>query len=38
MTPSEKIDALIAKLSDWRGKTLASVRKSIDVAPNFYPA
>lgn len=29
MTPSEKIDALIAKLSDWRGKTLASVRKAI---------
>ena len=28
MTPSEKIDALIAKLSDWRGKTLASVRKT----------
>lgn len=29
MTPSEKIDALVAKLTDWRGKTLASVRKAI---------
>jgi hypothetical protein len=29
MTPSQKIDQLIAKLDDWRGKTLASVRKSI---------
>jgi len=29
MTPSDKIDALIAKLGDWRGKTLAGVRKSI---------
>lgn len=29
MTPSDKIDALIAKLSDWRGKTLAAVRKAI---------
>ena len=29
MTPSEKIDALIAKLADWRGKTLASIRKNI---------
>lgn len=29
MTPSEKIDALIAKLTDWRGNTLASVRKAI---------
>ena len=29
MTPSDKIDQLIAKLTDWRGKTLASVRKSI---------
>ena len=26
---SERIDQLIAKLTDWRGKTLASVRKSI---------
>jgi hypothetical protein len=26
---SERIDDLIAKLADWRGKTLASVRKSI---------
>jgi len=29
MDPSEKIDQLIAKLGDWRGQTLASVRKSI---------
>ena len=29
MTPSEQIDKLIAKLADWRGKTLAGVRKSI---------
>ena len=29
MNPSEQIDRLIAKLGDWRGKTLASVRKSI---------
>jgi len=29
MNPSEHIDELIAKLADWRGKTLASVRKSI---------
>jgi hypothetical protein len=29
MTPSERIDELIAKLADWRGKTFASVRKSI---------
>jgi len=29
MKPSERIDRLIAKLTDWRGKTLASVRKSI---------
>ena len=29
MNPSEHIDQLIAKLADWRGKTLASVRKSI---------
>jgi hypothetical protein len=29
MDPSEQIDRLIAKLGDWRGKTLASVRKSI---------
>lgn len=29
MEPSEKIDQLIAKLDDWRGKTLASLRKSI---------
>src|SRR5579863_3192162 len=29
MNPSGRIDVLIAGLRDWRGKTLASVRKSI---------
>src|ERR1700728_5409717 len=29
MNPSERIDELIAGLADWRGKTLASIRKSI---------
>ncbi len=29
MTASEQIDQLIAKLTDWRGKTLASIRKTI---------
>jgi hypothetical protein len=29
MNPSERIDKLIAGLTDWRGKTFASVRKSI---------
>jgi hypothetical protein len=29
MYPSERIDQLIAGLTDWRGKTLASIRKSI---------
>jgi hypothetical protein len=29
MNPSEQIDQLIAKLTDWRGKTLASIRKTI---------
>jgi hypothetical protein len=29
MTPSEQIDQLIAGLTDWRGKTLASVRQII---------
>jgi hypothetical protein len=29
MNPSERIDQLIAKLGDWRGKTLAGIRKSI---------
>ena len=28
MTPSEQIDQLIAGLPDWRGKTLANVRKT----------
>jgi len=29
MNPSERIDQLVAQLTDWRGKTLASLRKSI---------
>jgi hypothetical protein len=29
MNPSQRIDRLIAELKDWRGKTLASIRKSI---------
>jgi hypothetical protein len=29
MNPSERIDQLIAKLTDWRGKTLADIRKTI---------
>jgi hypothetical protein len=29
MNPSEGIDQLIAGLTDWRGETLASIRKSI---------
>ena len=29
MNPSERIDRLIAELTDWRGKTFASLRKSI---------
>lgn len=29
MNPSELIDRLIAELTDWRGKTFASLRKSI---------
>jgi hypothetical protein len=29
MNPSERIDQLIAELTDWRGKTLASLRKNI---------
>ena len=29
MNPSKRIDRLIAELTDWRGKTFASVRKSI---------
>ncbi len=29
MTASQKIDQLIAKLDDWRGKTLAGIRKCI---------
>jgi hypothetical protein len=28
MNPSERIDQLIAELTDWRGKTLASIRKT----------
>ena len=29
MTPSERIDQPIAELTDWRGKTFATVRKTI---------
>ena len=29
MNPSEQIDQLIAGLADWRGQTLASLRKAI---------
>src|SRR5215467_13466009 len=29
MTPSERIDELIAGLTDWRGETLAIIRKTI---------
>jgi hypothetical protein len=29
MNPSERIDQLIAKLTDWRGKTFGSIRKTI---------
>ena len=29
MNPSKQIDRLIAKLTDWRGKTFAGIRKSI---------
>jgi len=29
MNPSQQIDEMIADLTDWRGKTLASIRKSI---------
>ena len=29
MNPSQRIDRLIAELTDWRGKTLASIRKII---------
>ena len=29
MNPSERIDQLIAELTDWRGKTIAGIRKSI---------
>ncbi len=29
MTPSERIDRLIAEITDWRGKTFAAVRRSI---------
>src|SRR5436853_7624921 len=32
MTPSERIDRLIAGLTDWRGKTFAGVRKTIPEA------
>ena len=29
MNPSERIDQLIAEITDWRGKTFASIRKAI---------
>jgi len=29
MNPSERIDQLFAELTDWRGETFASIRKSI---------
>ncbi len=29
MTPSERIDQMIADIADWRGKTFAAVRKAI---------
>jgi hypothetical protein len=29
MKPSERIDRLIAEITDWRGKTFAGIRKSI---------
>jgi hypothetical protein len=29
MNPSERIDQLIAKITDWRGKTFASIRNTI---------
>jgi len=29
MNPSQRIDELVAELTDWRGKTLARIRKSI---------
>ncbi len=29
MNPSERIDELIAELTDWRGKVFASIRKTI---------
>jgi hypothetical protein len=32
MNPSERIDRMIAELADWRGKTFASIRKSIFAA------
>ena len=36
MTASEEIDQLIARLGDWRGKTLAAIRSAIlEVAPEI---
>jgi hypothetical protein len=29
MNPSERIDQLIANLTDWRGKTFAAIRKTV---------
>lgn len=39
MTPSEQIDQLIAQTKDWRGKRLASLRKTIlEVDPEIVEA
>jgi hypothetical protein len=36
MNPSARIDRLIARLTDWRGETLAHIRKSIlEAAPEI---
>src|SRR5258705_6903320 len=36
MNPSERIDRLIAELTDWRGKTFARIRKSmLEAAPEI---
>ena len=32
MTPTERIDRLIAEIPDWRGKTFAQIRKAIRAA------
>jgi hypothetical protein len=36
MTPSERIDQMIAELTDWRGETFAAVRKTfLDANPQI---